>query len=254
MSRSRIAALTVATALLVGGAQAANAGASYHEMKVSEVHFDTMGDGDFVELQMYSAGQNFVGGHFIRHYDATGAPLQEFQITGNVTNGDSQRTILIGNTAVNGDDFETSNLDLQAVGGAVCFLDSLGNPPPTDIGLTDVGIDCVSWGTFDGTFTDGTPSPVGTNAAPGGMSNGQSLTRSLARGCPTFLEAADDTASSSADFTVTGPTPRANSVTPTEVACPSAPAKKKCKKKKKGKGKAAAAAKKKKCKKKKKKK
>ncbi len=56
-------------------------------------------------------------------------------------------------------------IGFDADGGAVCFLDSLGTP---DVGQRDVGIDCVAWGDFDGTFTEGTPSPIGANVAPGG--------------------------------------------------------------------------------------
>jgi len=53
-----------------------------------------------------------------------------------------------------------------------------------------------------------------------------SLERSIAPGCPTLLEAGDDTDNSSADFTLAAPSPRNNATTPTETACagPQSPA------------------------------
>ena len=52
------------------------------------------------------------------------------------------------------------------------------------------------------------------------MPNGSSITRSIAPGCATLLEASDDTDDSATDFAVTSDkTPRPNSVTPTEKAC-----------------------------------
>jgi hypothetical protein len=76
------------------------------------------------------------------------------------------------------------------------------------------------------------------------------LRRSIAAGCPTALEPGDDTDNSAADFAVTTPNPRPNSVTPMETACApvvpgnptqpnppsSAKKKKKCKKKKRSPG------------------
>jgi hypothetical protein len=82
--------------------------------------------------------------------------------------------------------------------------------------LLFVPLDCVSWGAFPNT-----PGVLaGTNAAPGGIPIGQSLTRSIAPGCPTLLEDADDTDDSATDFSLTVPTPRRNSVPPTETPCP----------------------------------
>ena len=76
------------------------------------------------------------------------------------------------------------------------------------------------------------------------------LTRRIDRGCPTLLESpADDVGPSSTDFTLTAPSPRNNSMAPTERACGTAAARKKCKKHKK-KPPSAYSAKKKKCKKK----
>lgn len=79
--------------------------------------------------------------------------------------------------------------------------------------------DCVSWGSFSGNSTlmancrttAGTPAPA--------LSSGMALRRLIAPGCPTLLEASDDT-NSATDFSLTTPNPRQNSVTPTDVPCP----------------------------------
>lgn len=250
-SRGRFATLAIAASVVASGALATGAGASFHLMKISEVHFDNTADDDFVELQMLTDGQNLVGGHFVRIYNGTGGTQGTFTIPSSVANGQSQRTILIGNSSLSGADFNSNVIEPDLDGGAACFLDSLGVP---DVGTQDVGIDCVAWGNFDGSFTDGTPSPVGSNVAPGGLSDDQSLTRLISPGCATLLEDADDTGNSITDFAITGSTPRSNSVVPTEKSCtpaPPPPQKKAKKCKKKGKGKGAASAKK--CKKKKKK-
>jgi hypothetical protein len=90
-----------------------------------------------------------------------------------------------------------------------------------------------------------------------GLAPGQTLVRTISRGCPTLLDAPDDTNSSNADFALGAATPRNNAATPTEKPCTTGSgstgtaAKKKCKKKKKKHS--AESAKKKKCKKKKKK-
>jgi hypothetical protein len=249
----RVSRIALAIALVGAGlgASASSASAAFHLMKISEVHFSNAGDLDYVELQMHSGGQNFVGGHFLRLYHPDGAPQATFTLPSSVPNGDNQRTVLIGNSDVDAD-FNSNVIEPNLAGGAACFLDHLGIGG--DAGNPDAGIDCVAWGSFDGSFTEGTPSPVGQPVAPGGMSSGQSLTRLIGAGCPTLLESSDDTNSSVADFAVTAPTPRRNSVVPTEKACttakpPPPTKKKKCKKKGK-KGDASAA--KKKCKKKKK--
>ena len=239
MRRSRIAALSVTAALAVSGGMAANAGASFHLMKVTEVHQGVLDAGDYVELQMYEAGQNLVGGHYVRSYDGGGTAFSSFPIPSNVANGQNQRTILIANDAtVAGADFDAAgNLKIVNANGGLCFLDTALDTTP---------IDCVSWGAQAGTQPWGTPLALPAGTIP----DNSSIVRTHARGCATALDVADDTNNSSADFALGASTPRGNAVTPTETLC-ATPAKK-CKKKKKKKGKVKVAAKKKKgCKKKK---
>jgi hypothetical protein len=235
--------------MALSGAMAANAGAAYHLMKVSEVHQGTGGAGlgDFVELQAYAAGQNLVTGHYVRTYDGGGGEIDTFQFPGNAANGENQRSILIANDAsVTGADFIAPGGLNVVQNGSVCYLDNL---------LETGGIDCVSLGNA---MNAGLPSPAGTPVPLAGdmLGDNQSVSRKISPNCATLLEEADDTNNSAVDFALATPSPRNNATAPTETACPAPPSKaKKCKKKKKkkGKGKASAAAKKK-CKKKKKKK
>jgi hypothetical protein len=187
---------------------APSASASYHLMKISEIGQGGGGGPDYVELQMYAGGQNFVGGHSITTYGPTGSPMSTFTFPAGVSQGANQRTILVarddGSLPVTAD-FVTADLVLPT-NGAACFIDTL----PLN------GIDCVAFGTFTG-FSGGAPSPVGTPApapAPGGA-----LERSIAPGCATLLESGDDTDDSSADFALATPSPRPNSVAPTETPC-----------------------------------
>ena len=203
--------LTVAAMLV----SVAPASAIFHLMKIREVSPETSPDANnaFVELQMYFPGQQHVSAHTIRFYNPAGSQVSNRILSGpDPSSGDSQRTILIGDTGVPGRNFTITGMSnavgpfgeigLSGAGGAVCFDETL--------------IDCVSWGTFNnaGSMAD---IPVGTNAPaiPAGMS----LTRSIARNCATALENADDTNNSAADFSVTARTPRPNSIAPTERAC-----------------------------------
>ncbi|MGA9371347.1 MAG: hypothetical protein WBV53_05820 [Solirubrobacterales bacterium] len=244
-----------------------SAKATYHENLIREVHDGGGVNPDYVMLQAYSAGQNLVAGKHIVTYDGGGGPLTDYTIPSNVANGANQATILISSGATPGADFANvgsgpTGLNVVNTGGTVCFTDSDGV----------TGLDCVAYvGSFAATAFPPVPpaSPYGTALSLGGQDlNDKSIVRTIARACPTLLEAADDTNSSAADFSVGNPIARGNSVTPTETACPPGnptsptnPAgktrKRKCKKHKKKKKHHAASAKKhkhkKKCKKKKKK-
>jgi hypothetical protein len=206
--RVRAARIALAAALVIVGAALAapSASANYHLMKIREVYPGTAlaPDRAFVELQMPAAGQNQVSGHEIVVYNSVGAVTATVPMTGNVPNGQSQRTILLGDIDVTNRDFPANIGTLVAPsGGAVCFPDA--SPP-----------DCVAWGSFTGAAS--LPGAVGT-PEPGAIPDGSSITRSITRGCPTALDAADDTDNSSADLALTTPTPRNNAATPTETVC-----------------------------------
>jgi hypothetical protein len=200
--RRGLAAVVAAAALL---GLAAPAQATYHLMSVREVATNPAGpNSSYIELQMYSPGQTHVTGHAVTFYTATGSLLASFVLTSDVPNGDNNRTILIGDTATAGTpDFTYDQLadaiQTYGPGGAACW---------------DV-VDCVSWGNFSG--AGALPSPVGTPAAA--ITDGSALIRSITPGCATLLEAGDDTNTSSADFALGTPSPRNNTVTPTEKPC-----------------------------------
>jgi hypothetical protein len=187
--------------------------ADHHFISIREVFPESSGatDAEFVELQMYAAGQsNFMGqGQTIRLYSPT-AQVHSQTFATNPGNGANQRTVLIANAGaatafgVTPDYILPDTDDLDPAGGAVCFTSN-----------TFGAIDCVSWGTFSGTLP-GAHAPPETGPIP----DGSSLERSIAPNCPTLLDGGDDTNSSLADFApLNPPAPRANATAPTEASC-----------------------------------
>ena len=205
---SRIGRIAVAASVaLVGVAVAAPAAnADFHLMKIREVFLGQgVPNSSFIELQMYAQGQTAVTGHTVAFYQADGTLASNFPIPGPVANGESQRTILIGDDAVPGRDFTYpmmwNAINIYGPGGAACFDN----------------IDCVSWGGFTGSVTP-LVSPAG-NPAPA-IPAGSSLERSIAPNCATLLEDSDDTNVSLNDFALqAAPNPRNNATPPTETAC-----------------------------------
>src|SRR4051794_2233287 len=200
--------LLVATALTL--AFAASAHATFHLMKIREV--GNANPADYVELQMYSAGQNHVAGHFIQTYDSTGAVRSTVTFPTDVPQGASQSTILVvrddGPFPVTPDVLASGSNDLVITqDGAVCFMDTIAPP---------VAIDCASFGAFPG-VVGGDPSPMGTPAAA--LLPATSIARTIAPGCATLLENSDDTNDSATDFALSPTLPRNNATPPTEVRC-----------------------------------
>jgi hypothetical protein len=207
-ARRAAAVLAFAAAFLVLGAQPAFA--AFHEILIREVYpgYGTGADSEYVELQMFSPGQNLVNGHGITVHDAAGKQVAKSEFSSTVSSGANQATIVIATPAAEAQfgiaaDFALSPAGMMdPTGGAVCWD---GTP------------DCMSWGNFSGS----TKSPAGSPAAPGGIPEGQALRRTIAPGCASLLEASDDRNNSAADFDVVFPAPRPNSVPPTEKACTS---------------------------------
>jgi hypothetical protein len=207
ISRARKPAVVALLALCLLGLSAAPALATFHLVKVREVYPGSAAspDAEYVELQMYSSGQNLVGGHFVRAYDASGAVVATSTFPGNVSNGASQSTMVLATPQAEAELSFVADAglspagQLSPAGGAVCWET----------------IDCVSWGSFSGSL----PSPAGAPAAASGIPEGMALRRSIARGCATALDSADDSGLSQADFEIVFPAPRPNSIPPTEQVC-----------------------------------
>jgi hypothetical protein len=196
--------IAVLTALALQ-ALSASALATFHEMSIREVYAGTP-ESQYVELQMWAAGQNLVGGHVLKTYNAGGAVTSTSTFASDVPNGANQSTILLATPGAEAEfgvagDTPLAAASLDPNGGAVCWET----------------LDCVSWGSFSG-FAGASPSPTGTPAAaiPAGMA----LRRTIAPGCATLLEPTDDRDNSAADFSPVFPAPRPNSVAPSEHRCP----------------------------------
>jgi len=200
----RLAVSAAALALVALAYWAPPAAATFHEMSIREVYAGSAAhpDSEYVELQMWAAGQNLVGGHSIAIYNAGGGLAGAVTFAGDVPQGANQSTIVAATPAAESefgivaDTGMTPGL-LDAAGGAVCWA----------------SVDCVSWGSFSGSLSSPPGSPAG--AIPDGMA----LRRTIAPGCPTLLEPTDDHDNSAADFSPVFPAPRPNSVPPPQHAC-----------------------------------
>jgi hypothetical protein len=200
-------ALVFALAALATAASSASA--TFHEVKVREVY---PGSGaspaaEYVELQAWSSGQNHVGGHFVRTYDADGNIVATSAFPADVPQGANQMTMVLATPeaesafGIVADAPLSPSGQLSPAGGAVCWET----------------IDCVVWGAFSGSL----PSPAGSPAASGGILDGMALRRSIDANCATALDPTDDHDNSLADFAAVFPAPRPNSVAPSEVSCAS---------------------------------
>jgi uncharacterized protein (TIGR03382 family) len=178
---------------------AKSAWAAFHIMQITEVFPGTTAqpNAQYIELQMYAANQNIVGGHTVTVFDAAGTMVMTYTFAANVASGTNQSTILIATSQAQALFGVTPDLvmtaTIPAAGGKVCFEN----------------IDCVAWGNYTGPAT---PSPVGQPAYQArGLVLGRSLTRKLGAG--NMLDAADDTNVSATDFERALPTPRNNAGT-----------------------------------------
>jgi hypothetical protein len=205
MRRCALAALLVS---LVGLAPA-TATANFHLVSLREVFPGDAGqaDAEYVQMQAYAAGQNFLAGHTLTFRNAAGAVIGTESFDADVSDGRSQMTFVMATPAaearfgIAADEGMASDL-LDPAGGAVCWE----------------ALDCVSWGTFAGSL----PSPAGSPATPAGIPAAMALRRTIAPGCATLLELLDDSDNSAVDFSAVFPAPRPNSTAPSERLCTSA--------------------------------
>ena len=193
-----------AAALLLAANPAPAAPTSFHFISIVEVFpgTDAAPDAQYVQLQAYSPGQNFVAGTQLRVFDWKDQVVGTFTFPANVGNGSDQMTILIATAQAQGffmvpPDLLMPTAALPRLGGKVCFWEPQS-------GLV---VDCVSWGGFAGDTTHvGSPFNY-----PVGLQRGRSARRRLdVCGSPTILDACDDTNVSMQDFFFGAPTPRNN--------------------------------------------
>jgi hypothetical protein len=205
LSIKRIFVLALAFALVALAGAASSASATFHLMKIRSI-FRGPNDptGAFIELQMYADGQNQLSGHNLNLWNFDMSAGTGITLNTNVPIGQNQRMVLIRDAGsalpadykANLGTFLTNN----ASGGLACWET----------------VDCVAWGNFSGMSP---PSPVGTPIV-GGLSGSMVSVRRIDRGCPTALDAADDTGDSNSDFGfAVGYSVRDNSVAPTETPC-----------------------------------
>ncbi len=207
MTRVRCGVRFIALAATLLLAVAQSASATFHLIQIREVYPGTAANplAEYVELQMYESGQEFVGGHLLRTYDQDGALTKANVLGSDAANGTNQRTVLIATPeaeaqfGVQADAALTPSGQLDPAAGAVCWE----------------SLDCVAWGSFGGS----TPSPSGSPADPLGIPDGMALRRTIAPRCPTLLEEGDDSGNSGADFSDVFPTPLPNSAAPAERPC-----------------------------------
>src|SRR5688572_20028131 len=195
-------ALTAALSLVVSS----TAHAAFHEMLVAEVFAGSPAhpNAHYIELVMVEPTNEFVSGHVVEVYDASGALLEEFTFGGNgqSPSQSQDRFWVASDEAVA---LFSLNRDLQMTaiiprdGGAVCFPDASG------------GDDCVAWGNFsvDGGALDGN---VPVTPFPDALGDGLALTRrsDLGASGAAIENSGDDTDQSNVDFSLQVPTPTNN--------------------------------------------
>jgi hypothetical protein len=196
---------------------AAPAQATFHLIKVREVHPGTSDD-SYVELQMFAAGQSLLSGHSMTLYNTSGSLVHSSTFSSSIPNSANQQTVLIGDTRVQeafgvAPDLVDSGLTISASGGAACW--NAGGLPA----------DCVAWGNFSGgaALQLATGTSVGSPVSPGGITAGKAIRRTIEPGCPTLLEESDDSDDSATDFSEVTPTPRNDSSPISEHTCAGAP-------------------------------
>jgi len=212
--------LTMAAALALCGSLVlvSTAMATFHFTKIREISGDPGGNNTaYVELQMYAADQNAISGHDMFCYDAAGVMTDTFPITDpNPPNGGTQRTVLVGDSNVQGGRDLDFNPDSCLAGGggtvgALCFET----------------VDCVAWG--GAAFTGAANLPDKTKPYPGPLPNtdnadpaldDQALRRKINQGnCRNLLDPADDTNNAANDFAKVLRDPTLNSVAPGSTKC-----------------------------------
>jgi cysteine-rich repeat protein len=200
--RSQLAAL----ALLA--LAAAPARASFHDIKIVQVFPGSVlqPNAQYVVLQAWIAGQNFVAGQPLKFYDRNNNLVGTAAFGGNVLDGADQMTLLVATASATTlfnvtADLVMANPNVLAAGGKICW----------DVSLFGV-IDCVAWGDHPGSAGTAALGDVGTPFSKAyGLVPGVAMIRRLdISGSAAMLEDADDTNNCRNDFVAGVPAPRNN--------------------------------------------
>ena len=174
----------------------ARASATFHLMRIVEIFPGTTSaaSAQYVMLQMYSPGQNLVGGHSVKVFDADGTVLGMFTFAATVANGANRATILIATPNADTLFGITSDLTMspvvQPAGGAVCW---------------DV-VNCVAWGSFNAPTS--LPSFATVTTVTDALSLGMALHRDLV-----------GSTGAATDFVLAPPAPKNNAGQTGTLAC-----------------------------------
>ncbi len=186
---------------------------SAHAVKISEVYEN--GSDEYIELTLEANGETLVG-KSLTTFDPAGNVFHDLPFLADRPNMQAQRKILVVD-----DDYDSTNHGDVASD----YADPLPNmfPGPSAsacIMQGAVAIDCVVIG--EPTIPAVALTSWSGDAAlkPDGVDdNTMSLSRSITLGCPTALDAADDT-NTAADWVEGTPSPLNNAFVPAEVVCP----------------------------------
>lgn len=185
-----------------------SAQATFHEVLISQLYPGSAAapQSSFLELQMYSPGQNFVKNHSITVYDAGGTAIATFFFPDDLPGeGVDQQTMLVGDSGVQEafgvtPDLVDAGFNIPSAGGAACWD----------------GLDCVSWGNFSGQTIPSSGIPID----PAGIPDGKAIERRISGGsCSNRLEPGDDTNDSDSDFFDATPSPLSYATVPPQVTC-----------------------------------
>ena len=212
MSLRRIT-LVFAALAAVAAVGASSAAANHHRLRITEVFGGVPGreNAQFVELQMFTAGQEVVHDASLNFFDPAGGALGSDVFPSDVANDADNAHVLAATPQAASFFGITPDMTMtDLINRPAGRLDYKGRPGSATPGL----LDAFSWG---GTGFTGDSTGTGTPFAP--LQLGISAHRDLSGGSvPGELDTGDDTADSAADFVSGQPSPTNNAGATTDRA------------------------------------
>ena len=155
---------------------ASSAAASFHLTKIREVHRGVDAAHSWVMLQLPEDNEGFLMNHYVSFRSEDGQIGGDHLITTNTGFNLSQRTYLVGGLR----ELPPAHSPGAVINWSTRRWHWIGLRAAV---LQPGGLDCVTWGAFNG-MTTPLSSPAGQSGT-GTRSCGQSLVRTIARGCAT---------------------------------------------------------------------